>query len=221
MNHIDNVRTAYSVRLSLLAAALVGITALSPVALASQTVYSNIQSFQNDSVASPLQVWDDVAIVGGGRLESLTLHAFNQGAASGLSAVIDINIFDTLNNRPSGTPVGSVPIDLSQSSFAPGLTPAITVSGLESLAIDLPSDATLAVGMRFPGQAQWAVPFFDPPSVGASQDGFWLGFNPAPMSNPGSVASFGIEFVVVPEPTGLCVMLLLSPWVLRRSAIAV
>ena len=196
--------------------------AVTPAARASRIVYSNIASFENDAVGSALQLWDDVMIVGGGRLESLTIRAFNQGSSpSGLSAVLDINLFDTLNNRPSGTTVGSISIDRAGASFAPGLTPAITLTDLVPLGIELPPDATLAVGLRFPGQSQWAMPFFDPPLVGASQDGYWLGFNPVPVSPVGGVGSFGIELVTVPEPGTAGTVLVLAGlgiWSRRRCS---
>lgn len=191
--------------------------AIAAPAPANVTVYSNVDTFQNQTVNSALQLWDDVNIVGGGRLESLTFHAFNLGSTdSGLTALISINFFDTLNNQPGGSSFGTISVDMSSASFAPGLTPAITLSGLDSLGFDLPVDANLAVGIFFPSQPQWGLPLFDPPTLGSSNDSYWQGFNPSPQTVSGAVSSFGLELSVVPEPGTLAGLLILSPLLLRR-----
>lgn len=197
---------------AILVACMIAVPAMGGV-----TVYSNLDTFQGQTVNSALELWDDVAIDGGGVLESVTFHAFNLGSTdSGFTAFVNIAFFDALNNRPGGTSLAFLTVDMSSASFAPGLTPAITVGGLDSLAVDLDEDVRLAVGITFPSQPSWGVPLFDPPSVGSSNDSYWLGFNPSPQTVSGAVSSFGLELNVVPEPASLVCLLVISPVLLRR-----
>jgi len=206
----------FAPRCGILVALLLAIVFSAPVA-AGVTVYSNLDAFQGQTVNSALELWDDVAIDGGGVLDSVTFHAFNLGSTdSGFTAFINIAFFDTLNNRPGGTSLAFLTVDMSTSSFAPGLTPAITVGGLDSLAVDLDENVRLAVGITFPSQPSWGIPLFDPPSVGSSDDSYWLGFNPSPQTVSGAVSSFGLGINVVPEPATLAAMLLATPLLLRR-----
>lgn len=187
-------------------------------ARADVVVYSNLATDQGRVVSSALPVWDDLTIVGGGRLSEVTFRASNLGAAPrGFTAFIEVRTFNEGAGSPGGVFLGGISVDRSASQFAAGLTPLITLSSLESLEIDLPADSRIGVGIIF-HQTNWGMAAYDPPTVGSSADAYWLGFNPSPINPAEFVANFAWELAVVPEPAGGAAMLLGCAWVMRRRA---
>ena len=166
-------------------------------------VYSNLatptgpQWFRNASFET---VWDDVRLVGGGRLSGITLIANNSRPTPqpGCPIVVELRRFDVVRGSPTGPLLGSVTLDMTGQMFGLGNT-TVRFDGLDkSWDVPLPDSARLAIGVHFEDPTtSMGLVTYDPPTVGSSSPAFWLGDDPTPLYCGGALkripCNFGIE----------------------------
>ena len=180
---------------------------------ADEIVYSNVQTQTNHAVISTNMIWDDLQIVGGGTLTELDVIVinFDTSGPRGFTGMIEFRLFDNPNGGPVGTLLGSLLVDQSGAAIPPGVRTIVNLEGLAGHGISLPVDERIAVGMRF-DQSQWALAVYGPPTIGSSEDLYWIGDNPNPY-DPSYSGSYAWQ-LSVPEPTS-SILLILGVLVLR------
>lgn len=155
------------------------------------TVFSNLLQSQNYEVGSG-QWWDDARILGGGRLKRFRFHGSNGSAnsPSTIGANVALHVFDEANGRPNGALLGSFRVE-SSVRYRTGESGIIESSDLEPRSIWLPSNARLGVSITM--ASSFFIRMYDPPTVGASENIFWMSNPPFPQTITNRVANLGFE----------------------------
>ncbi len=191
-------------------------------------VYSNTTTGANGafSQVAGAEIGDDLELVSGGVLDTLKFSVYNSSTSAGPLSGMDLTIkfydLSTDGTNVTMTPAGSLTatgVTLA-SPLAVGYYTTFSLTGLESNNITL-SDwiaATLTITNLQGGASKVGQVMYDPPTVGASTDNFYLdnGTNIGWYWFSGSpVANFYWEIGVVPEPASL-LLIAVGALALRR-----
>lgn len=164
------------------------------------TIYSNLAGPQN-WVVQTVVWWDDVQIVGGGKLTKVRFYGQQNSTINNVprtyATSIEFHLFDEATGLPNGPSLGRIQAS-SATPMRQGEIRLIESADLSSLNIHIPTNARL--GVAFHQDHNVAVRLYGPPKVGSSSNTLWKGLPPVAERAPVRWSNIGLELEVVPEP---------------------
>lgn len=188
-------------------AAVAAAAFFAPAASAQVEIYANVDNYlQAYTDLGNVAVADQVIFGGAERtLTGFTIEYF-LGTGSSANAEVFLHLLDgpLVNGSPSP---GSVIYQSGSLTLLDGGIGRIEETGLS---LTVPNSIAYSVVFSgIDGTDEAGLIFYNPPTVGASQDDFFLkdGANWSLKDTPGLVDNFGAVFYAVPEPSTWALML--------------